>query len=347
MAGPSFGIHISRGADGGFDYPVEQARTAVSRGFDSIWVADHLNGFPVDAPVFDPFTLMGFLAREAPGLRIGLAATDPYRRHPALLAQAFSTISAMTGSAPVLVLGAGEGQNIGPYGWAIERPLSRIREVIGVIRALLDTDVDHQLTLDTAHYQFRDAFLQLAAEAPKPAIHLAANGPKMRAMIGELADGWVPMMLTPRMIANDLADIRVAAERAGRDPAAVEVVYHTSVVLGDSKAEALPRLALASKRTFIGYPAMAARLGHPVTEAYNYRYLEVQRETQQAVNAAADEIPAEAFAGTGIYGTPDDWVEQIQAYTEAGVNHFVFRCFDPVGVVGEVFESQIASKVRG
>lgn len=342
--GPSrtlFGIHISRGPDGGFSYPVEQARTAKEAGFDSVWVADHLNGFPVDAPVFEPFTVMGFLAREVPGLRIGCAATDPYRRHPALLAQGMATIAAMTGQPPILVLGSGEGQNMVPYGWQIERPLARTRETVEVMRQLLRSSVDAPVTVSTERFTLDNAFLQLDPQAPTPAIHLAANGPKMRRMIGEIADGWTPMMLRPEMLAEDLAEIRRNAEEAGRDPAEIEVVYHTSLAIADTKEEGLARVAVGSRRILVAYPPMATRLGADVTDAYAYRDLVVGPDNEKDVNAAAAEIPAHVFERTGVYGTPEDCIAMIEEYIEAGVDHFVFRCTNPISEVGEVFSSTV------
>lgn len=343
---PSFGIHISRGADGGFRYPVEQARTAKAAGFDSVWVADHLNGFPVTAPAFEPFTLMGFLAREVPGLRIGCAATDPYRRHPALLAKGMATIAAMTGQRPVLAIGSGEGQNMVPYGWRVDRPLARTRETVEVVRRLLRSSVEAPVTVSTERFSLQNAFLQRDPEAPVPAIHLAANGPKMRRMVGEIADGWTPMMLRPELLAEDLAEIRSSAEAAGRDPAEIEVVYHTSLALGASREEGLRKMLPGSRRILLAYPPMAARLGTEVTDAYAYRDLVVGADNEKEVNAAAAQVPAHVIERTGVYGTPEDCVAMLEEYVAAGVDHFVFRCTDPIGEVGEFFSTTVLPRFR-
>ncbi|ALJ18852.1 LLM class flavin-dependent oxidoreductase [Microbacterium sp. No. 7] len=343
---PAFGLHIQRGSAPGFEYPIAQVRGARESGLDSVWVADHLNGYPTSAPVFEPFTLMGYLAREAPGLRIGLAATDPYRRHPALLAQAFSTVAAMTGAPPILVFGSGEAQNLTTFGWRIERPLRRVTESTEAIRALWASSPDTPVTYRSERFDIEDAFLQLAPDVPLPAIHYAANGPLMRKRIGREADGWVPMMLTPELLAEDLADIHANAVEAGRRPEDIEVVYHTSFALTDDIASGLETVKVGSQRTLLAYPSMARRLGAEIDETYRYRDLVITKETEADVNRAAAGIPDSAFERTGVYGSADDCIRQIDEYVAAGVDHFVFRLATPLDEAVAFFRDRLVPHVR-
>lgn len=343
---PSFGLHIQRGTAAAFGYPIEQVRGAQEAGLDSIWVADHLNGYPTTAPVFEPFVTMGYLAREAPGLRIGLAATDPYRRHPALLAQAFSTIAAMTGAPPILVFGSGEAQNLTTFGWEIERPLRRVTESSDAIRALWNSAPDHPVTFHSDRFDMEEAFLQLAPDAPLPTIHYAANGPLMRKRIGREADGWVPMMLTPELLAEDLAEIHANAVEAGRSPSDIEVVYHTSFALADDLAAGFAKVKVGSQRTLLAYPSMAKRLGADVEETYRYRDLVITEETEEAVNRAAAAIPDSAFERTGVYGSAADCLRMVDEYVAAGVDHFVFRLATPLDEAVAFFRDQLMPHVR-
>lgn len=327
---PAFGLHVQRGTAPGFDYPIAQVRGAREAGLDSIWVADHLNGYPTSAPVFEPFTMMGYLAGEAPGLRIGLAATDPFRRHPALLAQSFSTLAAMTGAPPILVFGSGEAQNITTFGWEIERPVRRVSESTATIRALWNSSPDNPVSLDTDRFHLSEAFLQLAPEAPTPSIHYAANGPLMRKRIGSEADGWVPMMLRPEMLAEDLADIHEHARAASRAPSDIEVVYHTSFALAENLDAGFDKVKVGSQRVLLAYPSMARRLGAEVDDSYAYRDLVITKENESEVNQAASAISDSAFERTGVYGSADDCLRMIDEYVQAGVDHFVFRLATPL-----------------
>lgn len=345
MNRPSLGLHISRGSAAGFDHSIAQVRMAKEAGLDSIWVADHLNGFPADGPVFEPMTVMGYLAREAPGMRIGMAATDPFRRHPALLAQSFATLAAMTGRPPIIVLGSGEGQNIVPWGWEIEKPVRRVKETAQVMKLLWESSADAPVSVDTDRFHLTNAFLQLEAGAPKPSVHFAANGPLMRKMIGRYADGWVPMMLRPEMIAEDLVDIHAQAREVGRDPADIEVVYWTSLGVAEDKQAGLERIAPGSKRVLAGYPTMGARLGAQIGDEHAYRELVIKNDNEPAVNAAAAQIPTSVIERTGIYGTPEDCLAMVDEYVAAGVDHFVLRATNPIDETAAFFRDHLVPHV--
>lgn len=80
---------------------------------DSVWLPDHWQGvipsaiwkqeFPWAASqhksphaLFEYQTLMGYLAKYAGRLRLGVSVTEPIRRHPVLIAQAMLTLAHMT-----------------------------------------------------------------------------------------------------------------------------------------------------------------------------------------------------------------------------------------------------------
>lgn len=342
---PTFGLHIQRGAAPGFDYPIAQVQAARDSGLDAVWVADHLNGFPSTAPVFDPFVTMGYLAREASGLRIGMAATDPYRRHPALLAQSFMTVAAMTGRSPILTFGGGEAQNLTPYGWKVHKPLGRISKASAAIRKLWESGPDNTVTFSTDDFTLDNAFLQRPGDAPTPKIYLAANGPVGRKQIGREADGWVPMLLTPEMVAEDLADIHANAREAGRDPSEIEVVYHTSFALTEDSESGLERLKAGSARAAVGWPFMTKRLGYELPDTYHFWHFPVEKDTEPAIEAAAAEIPGHIFERTGIYGSADDCIRLVEEYFQAGVDHFVLRLATPLDQAAEFFRERLIPHV--
>src|SRR5687767_404518 len=95
-------------------------------GADSLLLPDHYQGFipaqvwsPEQTPAakiipspdafFDPLVMLGEMARRVPRrVRIGTGVTEPIRRHPATLAQAFVTIDHMTRGRSILGIGNGE-----------------------------------------------------------------------------------------------------------------------------------------------------------------------------------------------------------------------------------------------
>ena len=120
-------------------------RAARVFGFDTAWTVDHFLGFfpeqlwdrdftwlagPAASPheYFEYQSLLGYLAARAGKVRLGVGVTEPTRRHPVLLAQAFLTLAHMTKRAPILGIGSGERENIEPYGLDFHRPVSRLDE---------------------------------------------------------------------------------------------------------------------------------------------------------------------------------------------------------------------------
>jgi phthiodiolone/phenolphthiodiolone dimycocerosates ketoreductase len=312
------GIALRRG-------PVDQlrlqARAARTGGMDTLWIADHMTGFPVDQPVFDPFSALGALSVDAEGLSLGLAVTDPFRRHPAVLAQIAMTVRAFSGTPLYLGLGAGESMNLDPYGIPRPRPLAHLRETITALKALERSHRDAPVDLDTGDLHFEAAYLQQPETLPELAVFLGTNGPKGRRLVGELADGWLPIMLTPELVAEDLAGIRAAAERAGRDPGAIRVAYHSWFGVADSSEAGLGMIASA------------------IPETFDWDGLRVLGSVADDIRRTADELPDELVRRVAVYGTPEDCAAMIAEYAEAGVTDMIFRHVNPLDELADVLRA--------
>jgi len=89
------------------------------------------------------------------------------------------------------------------------------------------------------HFAGEHYALAGANPGPPPAhdigIWLGAYGPRMLRVTGELADGWVPSL--PRIPRDEVAAMRAridaAAERAGRDPAAIAGIANVNGTITD------------------------------------------------------------------------------------------------------------------
>src|SRR5690242_8672100 len=99
-------------------------------GLDTVWVAE--------AYGFDSPTLMGYLAAKTETIEIGSAILNVYSRTPGALAQTAAGLDNVSGGRAILGLGASGPQVIeGWHGLAYDKPLTRTKEVIEVVRAAL------------------------------------------------------------------------------------------------------------------------------------------------------------------------------------------------------------------
>ncbi len=204
---------IKIGTEGTFLPPYEKGINTVKRieetGYDSIWWADHLMGWTPesiwtpdivetaaywDTPhmFFDALCTIAVAAWSTKSILLGPAVTETFRRHPAVLAQAFLTLDHLSKGRVILGIGAGEGENVIPYGIKWNKPVSRLEEAIKIIRLLWEND--GKVDFDGKFWKLKDAILALTPyeKGKYPPIWIAAMRPKMLEMTGRLGDGWLP-----------------------------------------------------------------------------------------------------------------------------------------------------------
>lgn len=164
----------------------EEIRSA--RGIDTAWVTQGPN---LDA-------LITLATAGATSVELGTAVVPFPQRHPLVLASQALTVQAATGNRLTLGIGAGIALMVGPmFGLPTERPARRLREYLEVLGPLLRGEaVDH-------HGETLTAVGSVAVEgAVAPPVLVAALGPAMLKVTGELADGTITWMTGPRTLEN-------------------------------------------------------------------------------------------------------------------------------------------------
>ena len=210
---------------------VAEARLAERAGFDLIGIQDH----PYQRRYVDTFTLLAALA-TATG-RVGLfpdVACLPLR-HPAMLAKASASVDLLSGGRFELGLGAGAFWDaIVAMGGSRRAPgeaVDALEEAVALLRLLWS---------DQRSVRFTGQHYRVAGVKPGPApahpigIWVGAFGPRMLALIGRVADGWVPSStyVTPERLPAAQARIDDAAAAAGREPAAIRRLYNITGRIG-------------------------------------------------------------------------------------------------------------------
>ncbi|MGH2736639.1 MAG: LLM class flavin-dependent oxidoreductase, partial [Actinomycetota bacterium] len=162
--------------------------------------------------------------------RLGTAIVSVFTRPPALLAMSAATMQNLTGGR--FVLGLGTSSDIIVQNWmgtTFEKPLTRLRESVEVLRELL---AGKKLSLDGRTFSLKDFRLQLDPSAPTP-IYLAALGPNACRLAGAVADGVIFFLKSPDGVRQGLEWVAEGAREAGRDPSELDCVMRVSVAMDE------------------------------------------------------------------------------------------------------------------
>jgi F420-dependent oxidoreductase-like protein len=226
------------GGGGTVDKIVAQARQAEADGFTSLWYASAVAG--------DPLVAMAIAGRETSGIELGTAVLQTYPCHPLLQAnRAHSVASAM--GRPGFTLGIGPSHEPvvrGVYGLSYDHPGRSTEEYARILTGALRGE---QVELDgadwTAHSQGR-----VAAPPHHVPVLLAALGPRLLRVAGEIADGTIAWLAPPRAIETHIAPrIHTAASHAGRPAprivAGLPVAVHDDEAAARSAAAAIPAMS--------------------------------------------------------------------------------------------------------
>jgi probable F420-dependent oxidoreductase len=222
---------------------VDLAVRAEALGYADVWTAEVAGA--------DAFTPLAAIAERTTTIRLGTALAPVFTRPPALTAMTAAALQALSGGRFALGVGASSPAIVGDWmGVAFERPLTRVREYVEVLRDML---AGRKVSFQGETIHVSNFRLQVDPGAPVP-IWLGALGPAMCRLAGRSADGVQFFLMTPGGVRQALTEVAAGAEEAGRDPAGIEVFVRLPVVLDED--ETLVRFM--GKRLLTGYATVPA-----------------------------------------------------------------------------------------
>jgi alkanesulfonate monooxygenase SsuD/methylene tetrahydromethanopterin reductase-like flavin-dependent oxidoreductase (luciferase family) len=221
-------------------------------GASSVWLGEAWRELAV------PLAATAQATRHA---QIGAGVMQVFPAHPVLAALQAVQLQELSNDRFELGVGLGAGFVVERwFGLPYERPLTRAREFIEVVRGAIASrhgePFSYQGEIFRAH-RYRMPFGEETADVP---ILLAAVGPKMLELAGEVADGVVLGALhSPEYLAEVRRRLARGAERTGRDPSRLTV--HAFVICAaDADIQHARTLARASLAYSAQYPHYRRRL---------------------------------------------------------------------------------------
>jgi F420-dependent oxidoreductase-like protein len=305
---------------------VALAEEAERLGFDSAWVSE--------AWGTDAVSVLAWVGARTTTLKLGAAIMQIPARTPASTAMTAMTLDLMSGGRFLLGLGVSGPQVVeGWHGQPWGKPLGKTREYVEIVRTVLRRET---LEHHGEHYDIpysgpgatglgkplKVLGRPLRADVP---IFLAALGPKNVALAAEIADGWLPLFLSPERY-GEVFRPHLARARDG-----FEIAAGVHVVPGDD----LPACRDAVKQVlalYVGgmgarrsnfYNALACRYGYE-REASEVQELYLEGKKREAAAAVPDALVDEI----ALVGPRKRIAERLGAWRECGVTTLICQTRD-------------------
>jgi F420-dependent oxidoreductase-like protein len=196
------------GADGSrntLDDVIAVAKRAEDAGLDNVWMANIFS--------FDAISTLALIGRETSRIGLGTAVTPTYPRHPTAIAQQALTTAAASGNRFTLGIGLSHQVVIeNMLGFSYDKPARHMREYLSVLMPLARGEA---VTFQGDEYRVGGLQLDVPGAERMPVV-VAALGPVMLKLAGELADGTNTWMVGPKtMEEHIIARLRAGADAVG------------------------------------------------------------------------------------------------------------------------------------
>ncbi len=196
-------------------------------GYDSFWLPE-VWGYEV-------FSLLTEIALRTRRIKLGTGIVNVFSRSPGLIAMQAATLDEISGGRVILGLGTSGKRVIeGFHGRDFSKPLTQTRDVIRVVRTLLDGKPLSEADTELRDYRpFKLDFKPVRRRIP---IYVAALKQKSITSVGELADGWMPIFWPYNKLAAGRRWVDEGAAKAGRSPSEIVTAPFTTVIPIPGKA---------------------------------------------------------------------------------------------------------------
>jgi 5,10-methylenetetrahydromethanopterin reductase len=255
---------------------VDTARRYEAYGVQALW-------YPDTRFLRDPFVGMTLLAQATTSAIVGTAVTDPYLRHPALLAMAAASVAELAPQRVRLGLGAG-ASGLRQLGILRARPLRAVRAAVEAIGTMTGGG-----TWSRYEQPFPADDVALEFPSRRTPVWLGTRSPGMLRLAGEVADGVILGHLA------DPAAVDRALDETRRSGRRIPAALRLQVIVGgtaDQRQQRAREVSAWVLRQHAGRLEWLAELGLPIPPNLDERLASVRspRDIGTAAEAIGDDL---------------------------------------------------------
>jgi probable F420-dependent oxidoreductase len=293
------------------------AREAESRGYRTAWVGE--------ASGAEAIVLSTLIATHTTRIGIANGVIPVQTRTPIVYGQAAATLAHLAPGRFGLGLGLSSEIIVGQWhGLPFTPSIQQMREAVQIIRTAA---AGERVNFEGKFYRLRNFRLAIPAPSTPPRIYLAALGPRMCELGGEVADGVLLNWIPPSAVATSLGHVEAGARRAGRRLADVDVAVYVRTCVTDERGSVRESLA----RDITGYAIVSVYARFFEECGYAPEVAAVNAAWKAGDRAAAVKgISERVLDGLGAVGPVDHCREQLAAFARTGATPVVLP-FAPAG----------------
>ena len=268
-------------------------------GFEALFRSDHYYSVvgARDRGSTDAWTLLASLAARTERVRLGTLVSPVTFRHPTVLAKAATTVDEVSGGRAELGLGAGWWtEEHATHGFpfpAVSVRMEMLAEQLEIVHGLFKEPV---FSFEGRHYALRDCpFAPKPVQQPHlPVIVGGKGGAGIIRLAARWADEYNTFFVRPEEARERFARVREEVDAEGRDQGTFATSLMIGVVVGADRAELIRRVE---------------------------RLMEIDPEDA----SSPDEYLASLAAQGGVVGTPEQALERLAEFEEAGVQRIMLQ----------------------
>jgi len=337
------GAHVSHGVRN-YEDVVSVIRQGDLLGYDFVQITDRTR---------DPFITAAAAARETTKINLWIGVVNPFTRHPVVAANGLALLDEMAPGRIGAICGSGNMTEMLPQlGIDYSNAAERVREAIQILRQCL---ANQDLKFKGKYFSIDGKLLSLTSKH-KITIYVAANGPKMLEVGGEVADGVITQYADKTLMKKALEHVKIGAERGGRDLRDIDLTWEGALVV-QRPGEDLPENLLPHSTNCLLFcpPAWVEAVGISKEEyariKKNYvmgSHVDTRAEKEYIAKLKSDPIAQKAVDLFTVAGPPQECKKAISEFSGLGISRIFFwvASSNPVGklkILEDVAEHLIPS----
>lgn len=297
--------------DGGISFNLgnaaQTAREAEEAGYTGAFTAETSH---------DPFLPLVVAAEHTEKLELGTSIAVAFARSPMTVANTAWDLQSFSNGRFILGLGSQIKPHIEKrFSMEWSNPGSRMREFVQALHAIWDywqaADYSSRLSFEGDFYKhtlMTPMFSPEPLRTGKPKVFLAAVGPYMTGVAGEVCDGWISHGFTTAAYLEDVSipALHEGVTKAGRETADVEISLPAFIVTGETE-EQMAAASFATRKQIAFYGSTPAYKGVLDHHGWGDAQAELNTMSKRGEwDAMADVIDAEMLDTFAVVAEPSD-----------------------------------------